>query len=145
MLVTSHVLAGAGIGAVMRRPLAAFALGAASHFAMDAVPHWGPGDDHTYFMRVAVRDGLAGLAALGAVAALSPRRLRWAVLAGAIGAATPDLDKPFAELTGRDLWPRPVRTFHSAIQRESPHAMPRELAVLAGIGAVTVAMLRRPS
>src|SRR5262249_13848298 len=93
MLVTTHVLAGAAIGALVRRPVAAFGLGVVSHFVMDAVPHWGSGDDHDYFMTVAVRDGLAGLAALAGSTALSPRGKRWAVLAGAMGAATPDLDK----------------------------------------------------
>jgi hypothetical protein len=143
MLVTSHVLAGAAIGAWVRRPLAAFGLGAVSHFVMDAVPHWGSGDDHDYFMTVAVRDGLAGLAALAGSAALSPRDSRWAVLAGAIGAATPDLDKPFAELTGRQLWPRPVAALHGGIQRESPHRMPRELGLLAVTAAITLAVFRR--
>jgi hypothetical protein len=41
MLVTNHVLSGALIGAVVRRPLPAFTLGVASHFALDTVPHWG--------------------------------------------------------------------------------------------------------
>ncbi len=41
MLLTNHVLSGALIGALARRPLPAFALGVASHFVLDAVPHWG--------------------------------------------------------------------------------------------------------
>ena len=41
MLLTNHVLSGALIGALTRRPLPAFAAGVASHFALDAVPHWG--------------------------------------------------------------------------------------------------------
>ena len=44
MLVTNHVLSGSVIGAVVRRPAAAFALGVASHFALDATPHWGKFD-----------------------------------------------------------------------------------------------------
>ena len=42
MLLTNHVLSGALIGALVRRPAPAFALGVASHFALDTVPHWGP-------------------------------------------------------------------------------------------------------
>ena len=42
MLLTNHVLSGALIGAVVRRPVPAFVLGIASHFALDTVPHWGP-------------------------------------------------------------------------------------------------------
>ena len=45
MLVTNHVLSGAVIGAAVRRPVPAFALGVASHFALDAVPHWGKWTD----------------------------------------------------------------------------------------------------
>ena len=41
MLVTNHVLSGAAIGAAVRRPVPAFLLGVASHFALDAAPHWG--------------------------------------------------------------------------------------------------------
>jgi hypothetical protein len=41
MLVTNHVLSGAVIGAAARRPIPAFFLGVASHFVLDATPHWG--------------------------------------------------------------------------------------------------------
>ncbi len=37
MLVTSHVLSGAMIGAAVRRPVPAFLLGVASHFAASAL------------------------------------------------------------------------------------------------------------
>lgn len=141
MFVTTHVLAGAVIGARTRNPATAYALGMLSHFVMDAIPHWGPGGDHDEFMRVAVRDGLGGLAALAAVAALSPRTSRRSVLAGAIGAATPDLDKPFEELTGRELWPRPVDRFHAMIQREAPRRMRQELATLAAAALFAAALV----
>ena len=41
VLLTNHVLSGALIGALARRPAAAFAAGMASHFVLDALPHWG--------------------------------------------------------------------------------------------------------
>jgi hypothetical protein len=146
MFVTTHVLAGAVIGARTRSPAAAYGLGVLSHFLLDAVPHWGPADDHDLFMRVAVRDGLGGLAALVAAAALSPPESRRSVLAGAIGAATPDLDKPFAELTRRQLWPRSVDQFHRMIQREAPRRMRQELATVAAAAIVAAAVIpiRRP-
>ena len=79
MLLTNHVLSGALIGALTRRPLPAFAIGVASHFALDAVPHWGKWGSRRRFLRVAVTDGLISLAAMGALAALSPveRRRPW--------------------------------------------------------------------
>jgi hypothetical protein len=143
MMVTSHVLVGASIGALTRSPVAAYGLGVVSHFVMDAVPHWGPAGDHQYFMTVAVRDGLCGLAALALSGVVSPRDSRRSVLAAAIGAATPDLDKPFEELTGRRLWPGPVRAFHSVIQRESPHRMRQELCTAAGAALLAGVLVRR--
>lgn len=56
-MVTNHVLVGAAIGAVARRPVVAFTAGVVSHFVLDAVPHWGSGGNCEYFMRIAVRDG----------------------------------------------------------------------------------------
>jgi len=141
MFVTTHVLIGAAIGARTRSAAIAYCLGVASHFVTDAVPHWGPDGDHDEFMRVAVRDGLGGLAALGAVAALSPAGSRRRVLAAAIGAATPDLDKPFAEITGRQLWPEPVDRFHRAIQREAPQRMRQELATLVAAALIAAALV----
>ena len=138
MLITNHVLSGAIIGAVTQRPAAAFALGAASHFALDAVPHWGDwGDDMGLFMRVAVRDGLTGLAVMGALTALAPPSARVAVLAGMAGAALPDLDKPSRMFFGRSPFPRFVDKFHAGIQRESRRRFPVEVAA----GAAFVAIL----
>jgi len=141
MFVTTHVLIGAVIGARTRSAVTAYGLGVLSHFVLDAVPHWGPDGDHDEFMRVAVRDGLGGLAALAFVAASSPAGSRRFALAGAIGAATPDLDKPFAEITRRQLWPRPVDRFHRVIQREAPRRMPQELATLAAAALLAAAVV----
>jgi hypothetical protein len=64
-----------------------------SHFALDAMPHWGKFGIGRRYLRVAVSDGLAGLAVMGAMTALAPRGRRAAVLAGMAGAALPHLDK----------------------------------------------------
>jgi hypothetical protein len=141
VLVTNHVLSGALIGAVTPRPTVAFALGVASHFALDATPHWGEwGDDKSVFMRVAIRDGLTGLAVMGALTALAQPSARMAVLAGMAGAALPDLDKPSVLFFGRSPFPRVVDKFHSGIQRESRHRFPVEVAAGAGF-LVTLAVL----
>src|SRR3954453_23691027 len=106
MLVTNHVLSGAVIGAATLRPLPVFLLGVASHFVLDSLPHWGQLDDDEHFFRVAVADGLTGLAAMGLVTRAVLKggkaggggsgrgRLAAAVVAGMAGAALPDLDKP---------------------------------------------------
>jgi len=139
VLVTNHVLSGALIGAVVRRPAAAFALGVASHFALDALPHWGWKGP---LLQVAVPDGLAGLAAIGCFAALAPPERRLAVLAGMAGAALPDLDKPAKLWLGRTPFPRAVDAFHASIQREAPGRARYEFAAAAVLGAAALACLR---
>ena len=144
MLLTNHVLSGALIGAVIRRPAAAFAVGVASHFALDAVPHWGKWASTRHFLRVAVPDGLLSLAAMGAITALAPPERRSAVLAGMTGAALPDIDKPAKLWFGRTPWPRAVDRFHIRIQPEAPRRAHIEIAA-AGIFAVAaLTALRRP-
>ena len=144
MLLTNHVLSGALIGAVTRRPAAAFAVGVASHFALDAVPHWGKWASTRHFLRVAVPDGLISLAARGAITALAPAERRPAVLAGMTGAALPDIDKPAKLWFGRTPWPRAVDRFHIRIQPEAPRRAHIEIAA-AGIFAVAaLTALRRP-
>jgi len=143
MLVTNHVLSGAVIGALVNRPSAAFTLGVVSHFALDTVPHWGNWGSHRGFMRVAVPDGLTGLAAIAAFAAVSPQERRLAVLAGMAGAALPDLDKPSVVWFGRSPFPRVVDKFHASIQHEANHRAGRELAAATVLGAAALALLRK--
>jgi hypothetical protein len=143
MLVTNHVLSGAVIGAATRRIVPAFLLGIASHFALDAVPHWG--DRSLTLMQVAVPDGLAGLAVMGAMTALAPRGRRAAVLAGMAGAALPDLNKPSVVFFGRSPFPRAVDRLHKVIQDEAPHRFKYELAAAVAFCAAAVALLRVPA
>jgi hypothetical protein len=143
MLVTNHVLSGAVIGAVSRRrPASAFFLGVLSHFALDAVPHWGKWHKRFRFMQVAVPDGLTGLALMGAMTALAPPDARLSVLAGMTGAALPDLDKPSIVFFGRSPWPPAVDRIHLRIQDEAPHRWKHELAAAALFLAAAVALLR---
>ena len=144
MLLTNHVLSGALIGALARRPLPAFALGVASHFALDVVPHWGKWDSQRQFLRVAVPDGLISLAAMGAIAAASPSDRRLAVLAGMTGAALPDIDKPSNLWFGWSPFPAAVDRFHSRIQREAPRRAHIELLAAAAFGSAALVALRRP-
>src|SRR5581483_11627399 len=115
VLVTNHVLAGAAIGAVVERPLPALALGVVSHVAMDSVPH-------------------CGLA--------HGRRLP--VLAGMVGAALLDLDKPGRYFVGLSPFPAAVDRFHARIQegREHDHRMGQEFAVATGLAVLAVALVR---
>ncbi|MEY9935188.1 hypothetical protein ABH926_009859 [Catenulispora sp. GP43] len=148
MLVTNHVLSGAVIGAAVRRPLPAFALGVASHFALDSLPHWGDWESRQHFMRVAVADGLSGLAAMGVVTSAVMRtpakgrtRLAVSVVLGMAGAALPDLDKPAHIIFKRKLWPDAVNRFHSRIQDEAPGRFVSHELVAAATFAVSAAAL----
>jgi hypothetical protein len=114
-----------------------------SHFALDTVPHWGKWGSRRRFLQVAVPDGLAGLAAIGAFAALAPPDRRLAVLAGMAGAALPDLDKPSMVWFGRSPFPRAVDKFHSSIQHEAKHRAGLELAVAAIFGTAALTVIRK--
>lgn len=141
MIITNHVLSGAVVGAVAPSPTTAFVAGVASHFVLDAVPHWG---DEATFLRVAVVDGLVGLTTMGVIAARTPRERRRRVVAGMLGACSPDADKPSTLFFGRSPYPGVVDGWHRAIQRESPRRMPQEVAV-AVLGALVVRrVLRQP-
>jgi hypothetical protein len=142
MLVTNHVLSGVVIGAAVRRPAGAFALGVASHFALDAVPHWGKFASGRAYLRVAVPDGLVGLAVMGTMTALAPRGSRVAVLAGMAGAALPDLDKPCQLFFGRSPFPLAVDDFHRRIQHEALRRAHFEAAAAVVFGSIGVALLR---
>jgi hypothetical protein len=144
MLVTNHVLSGAVIGAATRRVAPAFALGVLSHFALDAVPHWGKWVNGPSFMQVAVPDGVTGLAVMGAMTAIAPKGARAAVLAGMAGAAFPDLDKPSNVFFGFSPFPRAWDKFHMGIQTEAPHHLKNEVVAAAVFCAAAVGLLRRP-
>jgi hypothetical protein len=142
VLLTNHVLSGALIGALSRRPLPAFAAGVASHFVLDAVPHWGEWVSIRQFLRVAVADGLVSLAAMGTLAALAPAERRPAVVAGMTGAALPDIDKPALLFLGRSPFPAAVDRFHGRIQREAPDRAHLELLAAGALAVAALTALR---
>jgi hypothetical protein len=143
MLVTNHVLSGAVIGATTRRIVPAFLLGVASHFVLDAAPHWG--NRSLTLMQVAVPDGLTGLAAMGVMTAVARRGPRAGVRGGLGGGALPDLDKPSRVFFGRSPFPRAVDRLHRAIQDEAPHRFKYELTAAAAFCAAAVGLLRAPA
>ncbi|HEU5331494.1 MAG TPA: metal-dependent hydrolase [Actinocrinis sp.] len=147
MLVTNHVLSGAVVGALVRNPVLAAPAGIVSHFLLDAAPHWGRWRDDGHFMRVAVADGLTGLAAMGAVTALARPERRAAVVAGMVGAALPDVDKPTHVFFGFSPFPRVINELHKRVQDEAPqrfwtHEVPAALG-FAGAFAALAARRRR--
>ena len=141
VLLTNHVLSGALIGALIRRAAPASAAGVASHFVLDAVPHWGKWGSDRRFLRAAIPDGLAGLAAMAAFAALAPGDRRLAVVAAMAGAALPDADKPARLFFGRSPFPAAVDAFHGWIQREAPGRARVEVLAAADFATAAVTAL----
>jgi hypothetical protein len=140
MIISAHVGAGALVGLVAGRPLPAIAAGFASHLVMDVVPHWGaaPGED---WIPVAKKDGIAGLAAMGLLTAVAGPERALAVGAGMVGACLPDTDKLGVYFVGRSPWPAAFDRFHGWIQTESPHLLPRDVAIAAGLIGAGAAVL----
>ncbi len=142
MLITNHVLAGALVGHVAPGPVSAFAVGVVSHFAMDAVPHWGDGPLRNV-LHIAVADGLVGGSLLLLVARATPRERRTTVVAGMLGAAFPDSDKPWDLFFGGSPFPAGFDRFHGEIQTESPRRLPQEFLVAGTLGLAVRRVLRR--
>jgi hypothetical protein len=140
MLVTTHVLSGAVIGAVAPDVPAALSRGFVSHFVLDAIPHRGCEPEE--MRRVAGPDGLIGLAAIAAVGKLTEPSHRLTVLAGVFGACLPDIDKPSELFFGRSPFPWWFDRFHQVIQHERPHRWKREVAVAAGMALLAAVVLR---
>lgn len=140
MLITNHVLSGAVIGALSPDPLSAAGRGFVSHFVLDALPHFGLPAEH--LMKVAVPDGLLGLAVIGLIARETPAALRWRVLGGIFGACLPDVDKPGRQFFGRSPFPRWMDRAHAAIQPEASHRLPIEIACAGAFSAALTSVLR---
>jgi hypothetical protein len=151
LFVTNHVLAGVAVGAACPdRPLLAFAAGFATHLPMDCCRHWGfPGGDihNTRFLRAAIGDGCVGLGVLAAAHFAARRRGRSTtvpVLAGALGAAILDVDKPARLLLGWNPVPLALQRVHQRVQQgvEAPEHLWREGAWAGALAVVAMVSLR---
>ena len=146
MFITNHALAGAAIGALMRRPVPAFAGGVASHVAMDMVLHYGDASmDWERFVEMARVDGAIGLGVTAAVATTAPATVRRSALAGLAGACIVDLDKPGRHFFGRSPFPSAVDRFHCRIQNEAPVGRWVEVAAALALAGGLAAAFRARS
>jgi hypothetical protein len=142
VIITNHVLSGAVVGLLAPSVPAAVAAGVASHFLLDAVPHFGVDDEH--FMALAVPDGLMGLATIAVLATRAPRDRRVRMLAGVFGACLPDMDKPGRQFFGRSPFPAAVDRWHAGIQSESVRRFPVEVSA-AALSVLALVRLLRPT
>ena len=65
------------------------------------------------------------------------------MLAGIAGATLLDVDKPARHFFDRNPVPGPIQDFHERIQREAPHRMRNEIAVAAGLLALSAFLVAR--
>lgn len=103
MDATPHLALGAALGMRVRNPLVAFALGVASHAALDVVPHF----NYTGWRPVSpalVADVVVAACAALLIARIAPRP--WGALAGALGAAFPDVERVLGG-HAKDFFQRP--------------------------------------
>ncbi len=143
MFISNHVLAGAAVGRLTRRPATAFVTGVVSHVAMDMVLHWGDERGWDEFVQVARVDGTVGLGLVAAVVATAPRQARRPVALGIAGACLIDMDKPGLHFFGRSPFPAAVDRLHARIQRQRPVGVLVEAATAAGLAAALLALHRR--
>ncbi len=156
MMATPHMMVGAAIGRVLRRPWAAYPAAFASHFLLDTVPHI---DSHALFgvahggptpleASAGVSDFLIGALAVGLVAMKQPARR--VMLGSALFAILIDLVEyvpplgPWFQSWGGSAW---LVAFHHRIQHNlTPAQWPvgagTQVAVLAL--ALMVCLARRP-
>jgi hypothetical protein len=141
MLLTPHAVMGATVGALIDKPVLALPVAIASHYLLDAVPHWQetlpPYTPHAgTWVRIPIDIGLgAGLATLIARRrpADAPR-----ICAAAVAAVLPDVDSLLpASFRDKSIGPlgRYLR-WHVDIQRETASlwgVLPQLVVALGGL------------
>ena len=161
MILSTHAVVGAAIASFLpSHPIAAFVLGFASHFILDAIPHWDYRIKSTsvnpnigepmIFDRALLQDALTigSDALLGIVAALflfASAESLWAILLGSFGAMLPDplqfahVRLPRAPLRTLQLF---HRWMHTDRQIGPVLGICSQLALVASIVAVATAAHR---
>ncbi|HSX05426.1 MAG TPA: hypothetical protein VLF69_03090 [Candidatus Saccharimonadales bacterium] len=153
MTITNHVLAGAIIGLTVKNPAAAIVLALASHFVLDALPHFGyvgnKGYGEAMKHRLSYIVAIAMLCTTIAVAVVLVVYGRWfALLTGAI-AASPDAIGVYNYLVYEKHGKRAggmVRLVHVQFHRviqwcERPWGVITEALVFLGLGALLIKIL----
>jgi hypothetical protein len=154
MMAINHAVGGAIIGAAVSNPLLAVPLAFASHFALDAIPHYEPVagskadsiSSKKFFREQILINGLLCFGLVLALAITQPKN--WLLIAVcAFAGASPDfMWLPrflHTRKTGRDLpSTNPLLRFHSRIQWwTSPKLLGVELVWLVATGALLAVLL----
>ena len=159
MTLTTHAIVGAAMASLVpSQPVLGFALGFASHFCLDSIPHWAEGpallhsvikDEKDVLSRhiqagkgvahdvaVILCDSLLGFAGAVLILFCLFHVPLYIVVLGALAGQMPD-GLQFIYFTVHPRWMDCLQTFHSDIQEEheSPLYLLREVGL---IGAVAV-------
>jgi hypothetical protein len=134
MLATNHAFAGSIIGAILPLPVA-IPVAFASHFVMDAIPHYGVDhqkrNQHRIYRLIVFSDTFIALSYAAAATLLH----KWSMEICGWVAWSPDLLwVMYYMANGRDLHIKPksrFMMFHKKIQFERPWGMIVELSVAA--------------
>lgn len=149
MTASNHLLAGAAIAVSVKQPWLIVPLALASHYAMDALPHFGvhrgepfARNRHRMFRMVLAADIFLAVIALFTLPRLIDGSIIPAsvLLAGMLLAWVPDsvwVYRFFHELKTKRKYEHRGRSdrFHAAIQRESVRGIFVEIACLSGLVA----------
>lgn len=148
MTATNHVLAGALIASYVHNPWVAIPVAVASHFAMDAMPHFDApvnvDRDAKKFFLWLMPDFAMASSILVTLFLLQPSNV-WLLLACGVAAASPDLMWLYYQILAknkdRSKWPRLVK-FHANVQKYTgPRYWPVELLWLLLGGGLLVSRL----
>jgi hypothetical protein len=140
MTGSNHVVAGALIATAVVQPAMAIPAALASHFVMDALPHYGDNNQNSWLNRnfrfVLAIDGLIMLSFFAAIAIMQPTSWPLLLLC-AFAAVLPDaiwLPHYIADMRGQPIQPGPFARFSKWIQwGERPWGIYIEIAVLLGL------------
>ena len=143
MTATNHVVTGMLVATFINNPLIALPVALASHFALDAIPHFGfPTISKKFVIFYSADIGFAA-SILAATLLLQPAGV-WLLLVCGITAASPDLMWLHYLVVKREQfnkkWPAIVR-FHSKIQTERLRYIVVEAAWLLIFGSLLVSRL----
>ena len=157
MTLTTHAVVGAAFASLVpNEPLLGFALGFASHFAIDSIPHWNEGHafmrsvvkdkqnvlgtrvqngkDFLHDITVVLADSMLGFALATVILFYFFHVPIYIVLLGAFAGQMPDgLQFVYFKMHWR--WMEPLQKFHSKIQKEStnPLYLLREAGLIAAV------------
>jgi hypothetical protein len=123
MTGTNHGMTGAAIALVVREPMVAIPLSFASHFACDALPHFGLPDDQLFtkkFNIILAADFLIAVIMMLILGGMFPSQ-KWLVWSCMVAAASPDLMQAYYRLYVEHIKKfkvkyDPLFSFHARIQ-----------------------------